>query len=308
MIYYAIVLGLLFCLAAGVIGVYTFATGADRQRAIIARSVLNESERRANNTFVRLDGWLRRTDIGRWVERRLLGAGVQVRISVFLSLMIVSAALAIVLITELLSPVMGGLAAVGVGFSFFAYLSRKQNRRSEAFIGQLPELARVLSNAAAAGLAIRVAIGMAAEEMSEPASTELRRTADALAFGKSFENALTELRDRLPSRELAVLVSTLMISTRSGGAVVTALRNISTTLEERKETRREVKTIMGEAVVTAWGVIVMAIGTMLLMNAIEPGAVARMTSSPIGLIVLGIVIVLCSAAVLIIRRITRIDI
>ena len=148
-------------------------------------------------------------------------------------------------------------------FLFFAFLRRQEARRREEFIGQLPELARVLSNASAAGLVMRTAIEMAAEELDDPASTELRRTADALRLGQSTEQALHELGERLPSRELAVLVSTLIVSARSGGSLVTALRSIASTLEERKEIRREVKTIMGEAVVTNWAIAIMGVGILL---------------------------------------------
>lgn len=308
MIYFAIVLLLMLSLSVGVWGVYTFATGFDRQRLIVARSVLNDAERRANGPFAKLDDYLRRTDIGRWTEKRIHGSGVKVRVSVLFLLILGAGVLTIIFVNAFLGPVMAVAAAIGVGFAFFGYLRRRQIRRSEDFIAQLPELARVLSNAASAGLAIRVAIGMAADELAEPAATELRRTADALSFGQSFEDALGDLRDRLPSRELAVLISTLVISSRSGGAIVTALRNISTTLEERKETRRQVKTIMGEAVVTTWAVLFMGLGTMLLLNAMLPGSVRRMTENVIGLILLAAVFALFGLGVLVIRRITRINV
>ena len=45
--------------------------------------------------------------------------------------------------------------------------------RTEHFITQLPELARMLANATQAGLALRTAVGMAAEELEAPAGEEL---------------------------------------------------------------------------------------------------------------------------------------
>ncbi|CAM5561101.1 Tight adherence protein B OS=Streptomyces violarus OX=67380 GN=FHS41_002544 PE=4 SV=1 [Streptomyces violarus] len=67
---------------------------------------------------------------------------------------------------------------------------------------------------------------MAAEELEAPAGEELGKVADQLAIGASMDDALGELADRLPSRELVVLVTTLVLSNRAGGQVVSALRNL----------------------------------------------------------------------------------
>lgn len=306
--YYLIILGVIICLTLGAWGLTTFVMGRDDQRRMVARGVLDDAERQVNSPLARMDAWLRRTDIGRMVARRIAASGVKIRVSTFLILLGVVGVLAIVFVGEFLAPVFGIGAAVAVGFAFFAYLRRQEERRRDEFIAQLPELARVLSNATSAGLAIRTSIGMAADELGEPAHTELRRTADALAFGQPFDEAMRDLQERLPSRELAVLVSTLVVSSRSGGSLVTALRTISTTLEERKETRRETKTIMGESVSTGWAVSAMGIGSIFVINLISPGSVERMTQELVGQIILVIAAALFIGGLLLIRRITRIDI
>ena len=48
-----------------------------------------------------------------------------------------------------------------------------------------------------------------------------------VAVGRSIDDALGELAERLPSRELVVLVTTLVLSNRAGGAVVDSLRNLT---------------------------------------------------------------------------------
>ena len=126
-----------------------------------------------------------------------------------------------------------------------AFLNWQRSSRTEEFINQLPELSRILANATQAGLALRTALGMAAEELEAPGR---RGTApgspNQLALGRSIDDALGELAERLPSRELVVLVTTLVLSNRAGGTVVGSLRNLTETLEERKETRREVRTML----------------------------------------------------------------
>lgn len=307
-LYYLIILGLVVCLVLAVWGFTSLAVGQGDQRRLAARGLLDEAERQASGPLVKLDNWLRRTDLGKRAARRITASGVRIRVSTSFLIIIVAGLLAMFLIGQFLGLIFGVVAAVAVGVGFFSYLRRQEDRRRDEFINQLPELARVLSNATSAGLAIRTAVGMAAEELGDPAGTELRRTADALAFGQSFEDAMNDLQERLPSRELAVLVSTLVVSSRSGGSLVTALRTISSTLEERKETRRETQTILGEAVVTGWALAFMGFGSLFLLNVIQPGSIKHMTGILLGQIVLVISVGLFVAGLYLIRRMTRIDI
>lgn len=289
-------------------GAWEFGRGLDQRKEMAARGARGYEDRRMATALDRWDARLRRTTLGRQVSRRLFASGVRMRLSVFMGGMAGVGLAIIVLLGQFLSPMLGVVVAVGVGGGVFAYLNHQEDRRREEFVGQLPELARVLSNAASAGLSIRTAIEMAAEELDDPARTELSRTAEALRLGQSFDGAMSDLRERLPSRELAVLVSTLVVASRSGGSLITALRNISTTLEERKETRREVKTILGQSVVAGWAIGGLGGAMLVGMAVFNPKMLERMTGSLVGQIILVVVIGLFASALLLIRRMTRIDV
>ena len=257
-----------------------------------------------------LDRWdrvFRRTAVGRRLERELVLAGVSRR-----PLVVFGAAAAIALLVAfalwtLLAPVLGLLGLTAGLIAVRAYLARERSRRLEAFVVQMPELARVLANATNAGLSIHTAIGTAAEELSEPALTELRRVSERLRFGVDLDTALAELARRLPSREVGVLVSTLVVSARSGGSMVSALRDIAETLEQRKETRREIRSILAQSVATGYIVIGLGFAILLLVNGIYPGAVQKMTQELIGQVALVISALLFGGGFLVIRRMTRID-
>lgn len=105
-----------------------------------------------------------------------------------------------------------------------------------------------------------------------------------------------------------VLVTTLVLSNRAGGTVVSSLRNLTETLEERKETRREVKTQLSQVTVTAYAVPAFGIGAMLLMNAVMPGALDRMTGAFIGQAAVVVAIALYAIGFVVIRRLSRIDV
>ena len=294
-------------LAVAVWGIGDLAAGWEQRRRLAARSALGD-ERAIDGMLGRLDSAIRRTELGKAVARRITASGLRIRVSTFLLFMTFGIVAAVYLIGTWMAPVFGVAAAVGVGFMFFGYLRRREERRKEEFIAQMPELARILSNATNAGLVLRTAIEIAADELEDPAKTELGRTADALRLGQSVEEALRELGERLPSRELGVLVSTLVVSSRAGGSLVTALRTIAATLEERKEIRREVKTIMGEAVVSNWAIGILGVGSLVMINMIQPGALREMSEQLVGQIILAIAATLFVVSLVIIRRISRIDV
>ena len=145
-------------------------------------------------------------------------------------------------------------------------------------MGQLPELARILSNGASAGLSMVSAYGVAVQELDDPAQTELQIALEEIRIGQPFERAMENLGQRLPSRELAVLVSTLAIQQRSGGDLVRALSDMASTLEARRETQREVKTLMAGA--TASSYVVMFIGAGRAVPGRPHAARARWTRWP----------------------------
>jgi tight adherence protein B len=187
------------------------------------------------------------------------------------------------------------------------WLDWKREQRRDRFVGQLPELARVLSNGASAGLSIVGALEVAVQELEAPAGEELAQCLEEIRIGQSFDRAFENLALRMPSRELGVLVSTLVIQQRAGGDLVHALAEMSTTLEQRKDTLREVKTLMSGAVASAYVVAALGPGALFLFDLLQPGALDALTGSGLGLLVLAAATTLYALGLLAIRRLTRVD-
>ncbi|MFI2202178.1 type II secretion system F family protein [Streptomyces sp. NPDC020192] len=301
---------LLACVLA-VAGLHAYASGRAQRAALVDRlthtgPVPAYGGRRRR--FRDLDRRLRRTRFGRRLELRLAATGLDVTPGEFFVYMLATVAALWLIGQATLAPFFGPLAGLlGIGAAV-QFLNWQRQKRIERFINQLPELARILANATQAGLALRTAIGMAAEELEAPAGEELAKVADQLAIGQSLDDALGELAGRLPSRELVVLVTTLVLSNRAGGQVVSALRNLTETLEERKETRREIRTQLSQVTMTSYAVPVLGIGALFLMNGVKSGALARMTGSPIGQACVVIAFGMYVVGFVLIRRLSRIDV
>ncbi|MGW1774035.1 type II secretion system F family protein [Streptomyces sp. NPDC002104] len=298
---------LLTCVLA-VLGIHAYATGRAQRAALIERlsaSGLPEPLGRRRR-FPAVNRRLRTTKLGRAIERKLAVTGLDLTPGEFFVYMLASVAGIWLVAASLLAPFFGPVAGLIALWGANAFLNWQRARRTERFINQLPDVARILANATQAGLALRTAIGMAAEELEAPAGEELARVADRLAVGHSMEEALGEIEERLPSRELVVLVSTLVLSARAGGAIVGSLRNLTVTLEQRKETRREVRTQLSQVTVTAYLVPIMGVGSLLLVDAMMPGALDRMTGSVFGQSAVLVALGLFALGFVFIRRLTKI--
>ncbi|GHD21640.1 membrane protein [Nocardiopsis kunsanensis] len=303
----AILLALVLVLAVALWALWEFVSGTQQRRMIAERSALERAEHEAAAPMARLEVALFRTQWGARLHRRIARSGADIRLSTFVVALSAGALSAVVVVWQVLAPFFGLLAAAGVAFLFFSYLNRAEAKRREEFTAQLPDLARVLGNATSAGLALPTAVAMAAEELDGPAGEELARMTESMKLGASFEEAVAELRERMPSRELGVLLATLVVSSRSGGSLVTALRNISSTLEHRKETRREVRTTLSETTSTVWALGAMSVGAVFLINSIEPGIMRVMTTSVSGIAVLLVVAALFTLGFVLVNRITRFE-
>ena len=290
----------------GLWGLWLLIIGSARRSLMIQRGGLET--RRRPRLHERLDARLLRTERGAVLGARLRSAGTELTPALFLGAALGAAIGAFTLVSLLFPPLLAAAAAALAVYGWFVWLAHRLDKRRELFVAQLPEVARLLSNGASAGLSIPAAIELAVREVDAPASEELQTVIDELTYGRSLADALDHLQQRLPSREIAVLMTTLIIQHRTGGDVVHALRELSSTLDARRETMREVRTVMAGAVYTSYIVPLVGVGSLFVLNAVNSRTLSRMTSQPAGIAALVVAGILYGFGWVAIKRTTRIEV
>jgi tight adherence protein B len=290
-------------------GIVVYVGGATRRAELASRGAEDAGEDGWRRLRRALDRRLRRTRAGQRLALWLSSAGAPFG-AADLVLGVAALGLAAGLALRLLLP--GGLALVA-GAALAAggarvYVERRRGARRDAFVAQLPDLARVLANGASAGLSLPAAVQLAARELPEPAAAEMRVVVEELRVGQPVEDALESLRARLPSRELGVLMTTLVIQQRAGGDTVRALTELSGTLDARKDLLREIRTLLSGSVFTSYVVAGIGIGTIVLVNLISPGVMRQMTTTLPGIAALCVSGTLWAVAFVLIRRATRVQV
>ncbi|OFL68802.1 MULTISPECIES: type II secretion system F family protein [unclassified Brevibacterium] len=292
----------------GAIGLAAFAMGTLDQQAIIQRerSLIRHAGFRAA-VFNPLDRLLLRAAPVRKLQQLMKEADVRrIRVSEFILGMTVISLLVAYVLDKIMAVHWALLLGAGVFACSIYVLTILHRRQYEKIVAQLPEFARILASTTGAGLSIHTALHIAGSELPDPAGREIRILSRELDMGTPLDVAFERLRDRVPGRDLGVLVSTLVISHRSGGSLISALRDLSFTLETRKETSREVRTIVAESSYTGYMVAGMGITLLALLTMFNNRVLHDMTSSIVGQIVL---VAVCGAYVLgivLINRLTRV--
>lgn len=299
---------LLGCLGVAFAGLVLYVSGAGRRAVLAERSGPAGRESPLRVLARAVEVRLRRTRLGDRLDTLLTSAAVPVTPVGFLALTAGAFVIGYGIGAVFLSSVVGVVIGAGAVAACFSWVEHERAKRRTAFVAQLPEVARLLSNGASAGLSLAAAVELASTELDDPAAAELGRVVEELRVGRSLDEALERLKRRLPSREVAVLMSTLIIQQRAGGDTVQALQELSETLESRKDTLREVRTLMSGAVFSSYIVVALGLGVVLMINLVNPGVLGEMTSEPIGLLALAVSVALYGFGLTAIRRITRVDV
>jgi tight adherence protein B len=292
-----------------VAGIATYDGGRQQRRIATERATLRLGGSGRAPWRRALDRAVTRTPVGRSVAERLRRAGREHLHAgdVVGAAVAVAVGIALLLVQLIALPV-AVVVAVAALVTADRYLTALVDRRAEAFAEQLPDIARIMSNAASAGMAIPNALGLTATEVEEPAKSLLAGAVRQMAVGQTLAGAMADLSERVPSREMSVLVSTVVIQQRAGGDVIEALREMSTNLEVRRDLRREVVTAMSGVKFTAYAVMGLGVAMLLIIETISSGTLRRMTESSVGIVILLVASGFYAVGGIAVRRLSKVDV
>lgn len=199
---------------------------------------------------------------------------------------------------------LAGVAAYLIVPRVFFFL--RQNAYVQAFNKQLVEVTQLLANALRAGMSIQQAIGEVAERVPEPARSEFRQTHHELLLGDNLPLALNDMRRRVRSRDLDVLINAIIVQHQAGGNLVRVLNGMANTLNERQRLEREINSLTAEARFSALVVMVLPVFFLLMIRDTPLGEGLFQTIT--GWVLLGVFAVLQVGIYFLIQRVARIEV
>ena len=182
-----------------------------------------------------------------------------------------------------------------------------QRRRQQQFNDQLTSMLQLLSNSLKTGYAVDRALETVAAKSQPPVSTEFERVSTEITLGTSVEDALSGLLLRINSPDLEFIVTAILLHIRVGGNLAEVLDNISDTLRDRLQTKRDMSVLTAQSRASASIITGLPILLALGLYVFVPGYYAPMTSSFVGYAMLAFAGFMILVGNLLIQRMTALE-
>jgi len=186
--------------------------------------------------------------------------------------------------------------------------ARWRRLRLARFDAQLPDTLASLAGALRAGASVQGAMRAMVEHGEAPLAQEFGLMLREQRLGVPFEQALGNLHGRMPSEATGLVVAALRIAAQTGGNLAATLERIADTLRARLHLQGRVRALTSQGRLQAWVVGSLPPLLALVLDALEPEAMALLWHTPAGWCVLGLVALLEALGVWMIRRIVAIEV
>jgi tight adherence protein B len=129
------------------------------------------------------------------------------------------------------------------------FVHMKARRRLSAFDNQLPDLLVTLAASLKAGHSFRQGIQSVVDEGMEPAAREFKRVLTDTQLGRPMEDSLSEMAERVGSKNFSFVITAVTIQRQVGGSLATLFDMVAETVRQRQQFVRRIRalTAMGRA-------------------------------------------------------------
>jgi len=200
-----------------------------------------------------------------------------------------------------------GSAVVG-GMLPYLYLQRKKKKRIEQFETQLPEALDMTKDALKAGFSFESALTMVAQEMPDPLGIEFAITFEEQNLGVSLAEALANLRERVPSEDLDLFITALMIQKRTGGNLAEILQKAGSTIRARVKFQQAIKSKTAQGRFSGIILVLLPVALGAAIMVLNPDYILTLFRDKIGNYLLGITVFMQILGILVIKRIINIKV
>jgi tight adherence protein B len=195
------------------------------------------------------------------------------------------------------------IAAVVLSYIPYGFIAFKAAHRLKKFNDGLADSIDMMSRALRAGHSLTAAINVLAEQAAEPVRTEFSEVFKQQNFGLPIREAMAQMVERVPSQDLRVLVTAILVQKETGGNLVEILDRTSHTIRERLRIHGEIKTHTAQGRMTGYILCSLPIVMLVVINFLNPGYSKVLVETPTGHMISYIGVGLLITGNLVIRQI-----
>jgi tight adherence protein B len=275
----------------------------------------------------RLDRALVNREFASGIKSKIVKSDVKLRVSEYIALRLLFAALGLVLGWYFLRDFSLNLLGLQIPLlalvtGFFGslipviYLKSAARRRLRAFEAQLAQTIELWVNALRSGYSVLQAMEAIATELPPPVSVEFERVVQEVRLGLSVPQALGNMLRRMPSEDLDLVVTAVNIQREVGGNLAEVLDAISFTIRERIRIKGEIRVLTAQGRLSGWIISLLPIALAGFLLVINPTYMQSMLAPvppmvgpvPCGWMVAGVGLIMIAIGMYIIQRIVDIEV
>ena len=175
------------------------------------------------------------------------------------------------------------LAAVVVGGAGrWLLLNFQKKRRLNKFNEALPDAIELMGRALRAGHSMASAIEVVAEQSPDPLGSEFAVVFHQQKFGIPFRDALLQLGDRIPSKDLHFLITAILVQKETGGDLTEILDRTTRVIRDRVRIEGEIRTYTAQGRLTGWILGGLPVALLVILNILTPGYSKVLFHDPVG--------------------------
>jgi tight adherence protein B len=243
------------------------------------------------------------------LELLIKSSGVPIKPEEFFAFRIIAALLAGLLLNlimgNLLFLVLGLLAGYILPIS---WLKKKQAQRLRQFNDGLSDMIVTIVSSLRAGFSFQQALKSVADEADSPIKDEIDIVIKEMQYGRSIEEALYELKERMPSEDLDLMIQAILIQRQVGGNLATILDKIVETIRDRTRIQQQIQTLTAQGRLSGLVIGFLPIILGIVIYFISPGYISTLFTSSIGLILVGLGLLFGVLGLILIRKLTTIEV
>jgi len=188
------------------------------------------------------------------------------------------------------------------------YLGIKEDRRKSRFAEQLPDTLQLLAGSLAAGYSLPQAVDTVVKESDGAMAVELNRAIVEARLGVPMEDALETVARRMNSVDFAWVVMAIRIQREVGGNLAEVLNSVAATMRERERLRRQVQVLSAEGRLSAVILGLLPVLFILYLVFARPAYLSVLVTTPLGLIMSVVGVVLLIAGAFWLRKVVKVDV
>jgi tight adherence protein B len=210
----------------------------------------------------------------------------------------------ILLLVALGVPAFVALFLAGVAaMAPIAWATTKANKRMKAFDFQLPDILITLAASLKAGHSFRHAIQAVVDEGAEPAAKEFRRVLTETRLGRPMDAALTDMGERIGSKNLTFVLTSVTIQRQIGGSLAGLFDMVAETVRQRQQFARKIRGLTAMGRMSSYVLAGLPFCVAVLITVISPTYMAPLWGTTIGHELVAAALVMLAVGAVFLKRI-----